>query len=148
MRGYSLVLVALGMCAGAARAQKVKVDWDRATDFSPYKTYKWTKIHTPRTPTQEMEKLIQNSTDVQLAARGLKKVENSEADRLRRLLDHARPAEEAGLHGAHQRWLLVADWGFLERSIPLGSSNTERHTQHRYCRHQEKSAYLAGFRHG
>ena len=68
------------MCASAARAQKVKVDWDRAIDFTPYKTYRWTKIPTPRTPTQEMEKLIHDSADVQLNARGLKKIENGEPD--------------------------------------------------------------------
>src|SRR3954465_4241815 len=68
------------MCASAARGQKVRGDWDRATDFTPYKTYRWTKIPTPRTPTQEMEKLIHDSADVQLNARGLKKIENGEPD--------------------------------------------------------------------
>ena len=80
MQRYGFVLVALTMCVGAARAQKVKVDWDRATDFTPYKTYKWTKIPTPRTPTQEMEKLIHDSADLQLNAKGLKKIENGEPD--------------------------------------------------------------------
>jgi hypothetical protein len=80
MQRYGLVLVALTVGAGAARAQKVKVDWDRATDFTTYKTYKWTKIPTPRTPTQDMEKLIHVSADVQLEARGLKKIENGEPD--------------------------------------------------------------------
>jgi hypothetical protein len=73
-------LVALTLCAGAARAQKVKVDWDRATDFTPYKTYKWSKIPSPRTPTPEMEKLIHDVADMQLKARGLKKIENGEPD--------------------------------------------------------------------
>src|SRR5947209_3620883 len=80
MQRYGLVLVALTMCASAARGRKVRVDWDRATDFTPYKTYRWTKIPTPRTPTQEMEKLIHDSADVQLNARGLKKIENGEPD--------------------------------------------------------------------
>jgi hypothetical protein len=80
MQRYGLVLVALTVCASAARAQKVKVDWDRATDFTPYKTYKWTKIPTPRTPTPEMEKLIHDVADMQLKARGLKRIENGEPD--------------------------------------------------------------------
>jgi hypothetical protein len=44
------------------------------TDLSPYKTYMWEKIPTPRTPSSEMETLIHEMTDVQLGARGLKKV--------------------------------------------------------------------------
>src|SRR4051812_20458674 len=48
--------------------------------FYPIQTYRWTKIPTPRTPTQEMEKLIHDSADVQLNARGLKKIENGEPD--------------------------------------------------------------------
>ena len=80
MHRCALVLVALSLCAGAASAQKVKVDWDRATDFTPYKTYKWKVIPSPRTPTPEMEKQIHHSVDVQLQAKGLKKIENGEPD--------------------------------------------------------------------
>jgi Domain of unknown function (DUF4136) len=72
--------VALIVSAVAAHAQNVKVHWDRATDFTRYKTYKWTKIPTPRTPTPEIEKLIYSDVDMQLEAKGLKKVENGEAD--------------------------------------------------------------------
>jgi hypothetical protein len=43
--------VTLIVSAVAAHAQNVKVHWDRATDFALYKTYKWTKIPTPRAPT-------------------------------------------------------------------------------------------------
>jgi hypothetical protein len=82
MRKYGLILLALTLCAGAANAQKVKVDWDRMTDFTPYKTYKWTKIPSPRTPTPEMEKLILSMTDTQLGARGMKKIEEGEPDLL------------------------------------------------------------------
>jgi hypothetical protein len=80
MLRYALVFVALTMCAGAAHAQKVKVDWDRATDFTPYKTYMWKIIPTPRTPTPEMEMQIHTSVDLQLKAKGLKRIENGEPD--------------------------------------------------------------------
>ena len=80
MLRYVLVLAALTMCAGAAHAQKVKVDWDRATDFDPYKTYMWKAIPTPRTPTPEMEKQIHASVDTQLKGKGLKKIETGEPD--------------------------------------------------------------------
>lgn len=79
MQRYALS-VALIVTAVAAHAQKVKVDWDRATDFTRYNTYKWTKIPSPRTPTPEIEKLIYSVVDTQLQAKGLKKVENGEPD--------------------------------------------------------------------
>jgi len=72
--------MALTLFTGAVHAQKVKVDWDRITDFTPYKTYKWTKIPSPRTPTPEMEKLIHESTNAQLGARGMKKIDDGEPD--------------------------------------------------------------------
>jgi Domain of unknown function (DUF4136) len=68
------------MCAGAIHAQNVKVDWDRMTDFTPYKTYKWTKIPTPRTPTDQIEMLIHVQVDGQLQARRLRRVEDGESD--------------------------------------------------------------------
>src|SRR6476660_8838582 len=79
MQRYALS-VALIVSAVAAHAQKVKVHWDRATDFTRYNTYKWTKIPSPRTPTPEIEKLIYDVVDLQLQAKGLKKVENGESD--------------------------------------------------------------------
>ena len=79
MRKYALS-VALIVCAVAAHAQKVKVDWDRMTDFTRYKTYKWMKIPSPRTPTPEIEQLIYSAVDAQLEAKGLKKVENGAPD--------------------------------------------------------------------
>jgi len=79
MRKYVLS-VALIACAMAAHAQKVKVDWDRMADFTPYKTYQWMKIPSPRTPMPEIEKLIYSAVDAQLGVKGLKKVENGDPD--------------------------------------------------------------------
>ena len=80
MRRCDLILLFLISGTVALHAQKVNVEWDRTTDFSPYKTYKWQKIPTPRTPSPEMENLIHQMTDVQLGAKGLKKVETDEPD--------------------------------------------------------------------
>lgn len=74
------ILVALTLCAGAASAQDVKVDWDRAADFALYKTYKWAKIPSPRTPAPAIEKLIQDVADTHLQARGLSKIDTGEPD--------------------------------------------------------------------
>jgi hypothetical protein len=80
MRRCHLILLFLISASVALHAQKVNVDWDRTTDFSPYKTYKWEKIPTPRTPSSEMENLIHQETEVQLEAKGLKKVEGDGPD--------------------------------------------------------------------
>jgi Domain of unknown function (DUF4136) len=74
------LFLALIFSAVAAHAQDVKVNWDRTTDFTLYKTYKWTKIPSPRTPTPEIEALIYSAVDTQLEAKSLKKVENGEPD--------------------------------------------------------------------
>ena len=71
MQRYALsVALIVSAVAAHAYAQNVKVDWDRATDFTLYKTYKWTKIPSPRTPTPEIEKLIYSVVDAQLDAKG------------------------------------------------------------------------------
>jgi hypothetical protein len=80
VRRCYLILLFLISATFALYAQKVNVDWDRTTDFSPYKTYKWEKIPTPRTPSPEMENLIHQLTDIQLGAKGLKRVETAEPD--------------------------------------------------------------------
>ena|SRR5438309_1218455 len=79
MRKYVLS-VALIACGMAAHAQKVKVDWDRMTDFTPYKTYQWMKIPSPRPPMLEIEQLIYSAVDTQLGVKGLKKIENGDPD--------------------------------------------------------------------
>src|SRR5437763_16430899 len=81
MQRYALsVAFIVSTVAAHAYAQNVKVHWDRATDFMRYHTYKWTKTPRPRTPTPEIEKLIYSVVDMQLEAKGLKKVENGEPD--------------------------------------------------------------------
>lgn len=79
MQRYALLAVLI-VSAVAAHAQNVKVNWDRTTDFTRYKTYKWMKIPSPRTPTPEIEMLIYGAVDAQLEAKGLKKAENGEPD--------------------------------------------------------------------
>jgi hypothetical protein len=77
--GLSMAFIVFAV-AGDASAQTVKVHWDRATDFTRYNTYKWTKIPSPRTPTPEIEQLIHYAVDMQLEAKGLKEAQNSEPD--------------------------------------------------------------------
>lgn len=70
-------LVILGVCLMpiAAQAQRVNVDYDKAVDFSKYKTYAW-ETGQPA-PNPLVHKRILNAIDNQLAAKGRSKVESS-----------------------------------------------------------------------
>jgi hypothetical protein len=59
----------------SALAQKVNVDWDKATDFSSFKTYTWANGTPALNPL--MGDRIVKEIDAQLAAKGLQKVEAS-----------------------------------------------------------------------
>jgi hypothetical protein len=74
----SLCIVALFVCS--AWAQKVKIGYDKAVDFTQYKTYVWADLeHPPSRPV--LYQLIVATVDHELEEKGLKKVE-SEADLL------------------------------------------------------------------
>lgn len=57
-------------------AQKVKVGYDKATDFSKFKTYSWTEPALPPVHPVAFEAVVARA-DVELRARGLTKVSNN-----------------------------------------------------------------------
>jgi Domain of unknown function (DUF4136) len=72
-------LFLLLIVTNVALAQKVNVDWDKATNFSGYKTYTWAK-GTPAANPMMGDRIVAD-VDAQLAAKGLRKVEpNAEPD--------------------------------------------------------------------
>lgn len=66
-----LPFLALVACASA----KVSTDYDKAADFSHYRTYGWIRGMEAANPA--VEQMIRISVDRQLAAKGLKKVTES-----------------------------------------------------------------------
>src|SRR5215467_15968444 len=70
-------IIALVVAAGAVsvNAQKVKVGADPAVDLSKYKTYAWSKPLPPGNPF--VQQAIVQSVEQSLAAKGLRKVEES-----------------------------------------------------------------------
>jgi hypothetical protein len=123
--------LALIFSAVAAHAQDVKVNWDRTTDFTRYKTYQWMTIPSPRTPTPEIEALIYGAVDAQLEAQRPQEGRERRTRSVRRLRDHAQPAQgTAGATGRREN--LMADGEFLERALPLGQSYAQRHSERRY----------------
>jgi hypothetical protein len=81
MKKLSVVWMALPlMIAYSAFAQDVRYNFDKTTDFSKFKTYKWVVIKDAAPVNDLVDKDIKNSVDTQLATKGLGKVDGDNAD--------------------------------------------------------------------
>ena len=67
------VLMSLG---GAAFAQDVQFDYNRAANFSAYKTYNWIDYRRVDPGDQLLDQDIKRAVDAQLAGKGLQRVES------------------------------------------------------------------------
>ncbi len=79
-RALFSLLVGLIACASVSLAQDVRYNFDRNTDFSRFKTYKWVKLKNAQDPGDLLDRQIKAVFDTQLAGKGLTKVENDPAD--------------------------------------------------------------------
>ena len=70
-----VLLLAAGVCLGA-QAQKIKVIYDKQTDFSQYKTFAWAPHNAVSHPL--LAENIIGAIEEELQARGLKKVESND----------------------------------------------------------------------
>jgi hypothetical protein len=75
-----VIVFLFALCASLAVAQKIKSDYDKATDFSSFKTYAWGEGTSVLDAKVDQE--IKVSIDMDLETKGLKKVEAKEADLL------------------------------------------------------------------
>jgi hypothetical protein len=66
--------------ASAAFAQDVRFNFDKETDFSRFKTYKWVALKDAKDPGDLLDKQIKSTFDAQLATKGLTKVEDDSAN--------------------------------------------------------------------
>jgi hypothetical protein len=76
MKMLTKVIVLIGLAlflANASFAQQVKTDYDRAANFSQYKTYSWMKVQTPDPLWVDR---IKAAVDAALAAKGWTQVES------------------------------------------------------------------------
>jgi hypothetical protein len=74
MKGvFLMAAIALFMLPVAARAQHVKVHYDRSVDFSKFKTYSWIKGMDADNP--DVHRLILDDIRTQLLSKGLQEVE-------------------------------------------------------------------------
>ena len=65
------------LCLGlAAFAQEVQFDYNRAANFSAYKTYQWVDYKPVQVGDQLLDQDIKRAVDAQLAGKGLRRVES------------------------------------------------------------------------
>ena len=62
--------------AALATAQAVHFDYDRAANFSSYKTYQWVDNRAGQAENQLMDQNIKRAIDAQLASKGMQRVES------------------------------------------------------------------------
>jgi hypothetical protein len=65
---------------GTAFGQDVRYNFDKDTDFSKFKTYKWVAIKGAQKVDDLVDKQIKESIDAELAKKGLQKVEGEDAN--------------------------------------------------------------------
>lgn len=76
-----LAVIALTVFAlGSARAQDVRYNFDKSTDFSKFKTYKWVPIKDAPPLNELVDKNIKTAADAQLAQKGLMRTDAETAD--------------------------------------------------------------------
>jgi hypothetical protein len=80
-RNTLLAAIALSALAlGTARAQDVRYNFDKDTDFSKFKTYKWVELKDATKVNDLVDKDIRSSIEQQLATKGLTKVDGDDAN--------------------------------------------------------------------
>ncbi len=82
------ILVTIGLFAitvlfsASALAQDVRYNFDKNTDFSKFKTYKWVTIKDAQTLNTMLDQQVKEAIDAQLATKGLTKTDSDTADLL------------------------------------------------------------------
>jgi len=75
-----LSMVTILLASGSAVGQDVRYNFDRSTDFSKFKTYKWVMLKDAARVNDLTGKQIMAAVDAQLATKGLSKVDSDNAD--------------------------------------------------------------------
>jgi len=84
--------------------QDVRYNFDKNTDFSKYKTYKWVPLKDAAQVNDLVDKQIKDSLDAQLAQKGLTKVDGDNADLF--------IGYQAGVGQEKQFTSYSSDWGY------------------------------------
>jgi len=81
MKRFFVLSVVIPLLAGGISvAQDVRYNFDKNTDFSKFKTYKWVPIKDAAKVSDLVDKQIKDAIDAELATKGLTKVEGDDAN--------------------------------------------------------------------
>lgn len=103
MKYVSAFFFLLLVCASNARAQSVSVSFDRASDFSRFKTYSWVEGVSAKNPIIDQQ--VRANIDENLAAKGLRRVEGGGDMSVMYLA-----AVDRDLHFAAADWRTTGNW--------------------------------------
>jgi hypothetical protein len=92
------------LAASTALAQDVRYNFDKNTDFSKLKTYKWVTLKDAPKVNDIVEKQIKAAVDAQLATKGLTKVDDDSAN--------IYVGYQAGVGQEKQFTSFNSDWGY------------------------------------
>lgn len=79
-RRFLVSIACLILVSGFALAQDVRYNFDKDTDFSKFKTYKWVDLKDAAKVDDITDKQIKASIDAELAKKGLTKVDGDDAN--------------------------------------------------------------------
>jgi hypothetical protein len=82
MKRYALALsaVLLILAASSALAQDVRYNFDKDSDFTKFKSYKWVDLKEAQKVSDLVDKQIKETIDAELATKGLSKTDADNAD--------------------------------------------------------------------
>jgi hypothetical protein len=81
MNKFSIFVIGVVLLVtGSAASQDVRYNFDKHSDFSTFKTYKWVKLKDAVKVNDIVEKQIIAAVDSELATKGLSKVDGDDAD--------------------------------------------------------------------
>lgn len=104
-----LAFAGLLLTVGAANAQDVRYNFDKNTDFSRFKTYKWVAVKDAPKLNDLVDKQVKASIDAQLATKGLVKTEEEKADLL--VAYQAAIGQEKQFSSYSSGWGYGSGWG-------------------------------------
>lgn len=112
MKKWLLSAALLLFASGMAFAQDVRYNFDKQTDFSKFKTYKWVVLAGGTRLDDLKDKQIRAAVDAQLAAKGLSKAPAEETDLF--VTYQAAVDKEKGFtaYGSGMPWGYGPGWGF------------------------------------
>lgn len=94
----------LAFAVGLAFAQDVRYNFDRTTDFSKFKTYKWVQIKGADQLNDMADRQLKQAVDAELLTKGLQKSDSEDADLY--------IGYEAALSQEKQFTSYSTDWGY------------------------------------